>query len=100
MCFYFRFICLCIYLFLVLLRFNVSLARHRGWAGPVAMVTPKPKVVICLQAVRLPLSLGSKLVYRTNTMAFFGITHLGYQNPIGDKMVVNPRGASRPQGKS
>ncbi|XP_059188828.1 uncharacterized protein LOC131971410 isoform X2 [Centropristis striata] len=27
-------------------------------------------------------------------MAFFGLTHLGYQNPIGDKMIVNPRGAS------
>ncbi|XP_047248628.1 testis-expressed protein 49-like [Girardinichthys multiradiatus] len=25
-------------------------------------------------------------------MAFFGLTHLGYQNPIGDKMIVNPRG--------
>ncbi|KAJ8016284.1 hypothetical protein DPEC_G00005600 [Dallia pectoralis] len=24
-------------------------------------------------------------------MAFFGITNLGYQNPIGDKMLVNPR---------
>ncbi|XP_041802636.1 testis-expressed protein 49-like [Chelmon rostratus] len=30
-------------------------------------------------------------------MAFFGLTHLGYQNPIGDKMMVNPRGASRPE---
>ncbi|XP_029291325.1 testis-expressed protein 49 [Cottoperca gobio] len=27
-------------------------------------------------------------------MAFFGLTQLGYQNPIGDKMIVNPRGAS------
>ncbi|XP_067448870.1 sperm microtubule inner protein 11-like [Thunnus thynnus] len=31
-------------------------------------------------------------------MAFFGLTHLGYQNPIGDKLIVNPKGASRPQG--
>ncbi|XP_070695061.1 sperm microtubule inner protein 11 [Pempheris klunzingeri] len=30
-------------------------------------------------------------------MAFFGLTHLGYQSPIGDKMIVNPRGASRRQ---
>ncbi|XP_074499850.1 sperm microtubule inner protein 11 [Sebastes fasciatus] len=30
-------------------------------------------------------------------MAFFGVTNLGYQNPIGDKMIVNPRGASHPQ---
>ncbi|XP_044068528.1 testis-expressed protein 49-like isoform X1 [Siniperca chuatsi] len=30
-------------------------------------------------------------------MSFFGLTHLGYQNPIGDKMIVNPRGASHPQ---
>ncbi|KAM9351007.1 sperm microtubule inner protein 11 [Symphorus nematophorus] len=29
-------------------------------------------------------------------MAFFGITHLGYQNPIGDKMIENPRGATHP----
>ncbi|XP_032377270.1 testis-expressed protein 49 [Etheostoma spectabile] len=28
-------------------------------------------------------------------MAFFGLTHLGYQNPIGDKMIVNPRGPSQ-----
>ncbi|KAM9342429.1 sperm microtubule inner protein 11 [Pholidichthys leucotaenia] len=27
-------------------------------------------------------------------MAFFGLTHLGYQNPIGDKMILNPREAS------
>ncbi|XP_068162656.1 uncharacterized protein [Antennarius striatus] len=27
-------------------------------------------------------------------MAFFGLTHLGYQNPIGDQMIVNPRGES------
>nr|XP_046252397.1 testis-expressed protein 49-like [Scatophagus argus] len=33
-------------------------------------------------------------------MAFFGMTHLGYQNPIGDKMIVNPKGASHPQGLS
>ncbi|XP_072222919.1 sperm microtubule inner protein 11 isoform X1 [Leuresthes tenuis] len=30
-------------------------------------------------------------------MAFFGLTHLGYQNPIGDKLIANPRGASLPQ---
>ncbi|XP_054465437.1 testis-expressed protein 49-like [Anoplopoma fimbria] len=30
-------------------------------------------------------------------MAFFGVTHLGYQNPIGDKMIVNPRAASHPR---
>ncbi|KAF7664394.1 hypothetical protein LDENG_00178240 [Lucifuga dentata] len=30
-------------------------------------------------------------------MAFFGLTYLGYQNPIGDKMIVNPRGASHIQ---
>ncbi|KAF3697113.1 Testis-expressed protein 49 [Channa argus] len=30
-------------------------------------------------------------------MAFFGLTHLGYQNPIGDKMLMNPRGASHSQ---
>ncbi|TKS77836.1 hypothetical protein D9C73_011927 [Collichthys lucidus] len=29
-------------------------------------------------------------------MAFFGLTNMGYQNPIGDKMIVNPRGASHP----
>ncbi|XP_076022585.1 sperm microtubule inner protein 11 [Genypterus blacodes] len=28
-------------------------------------------------------------------MAFFGLTHLGYQNPIGDKMIVNPKGTSQ-----
>ncbi|XP_051280010.1 testis-expressed protein 49-like isoform X2 [Dicentrarchus labrax] len=33
-------------------------------------------------------------------MAFFGLTHLGYQNPIGDKMIVNPKGASHPQDTS
>ncbi|XP_029994617.1 testis-expressed protein 49 [Sphaeramia orbicularis] len=33
-------------------------------------------------------------------MAFFGLTHLGYQNPIGDKMVVNPRGSSSAEGTS
>ncbi|XP_054902321.1 testis-expressed protein 49-like [Poeciliopsis prolifica] len=25
-------------------------------------------------------------------MAFFGLTQLGYQNPIGDNMLINPRG--------
>ncbi|XP_071368816.1 sperm microtubule inner protein 11 [Centroberyx affinis] len=30
-------------------------------------------------------------------MAFFGITNLGYQNPIGDKMIVNPRGSPHAQ---
>ncbi|XP_040007911.1 testis-expressed protein 49-like [Xiphias gladius] len=30
-------------------------------------------------------------------MAFFGLTHLGYQNPIGDKMIVNPPGPSHSQ---
>ncbi|XP_042347045.1 testis-expressed protein 49-like [Plectropomus leopardus] len=29
-------------------------------------------------------------------MAFFGLTHLGYQNPIGDKMTVNRGKASHP----
>ncbi|XP_070823729.1 sperm microtubule inner protein 11 [Chaetodon trifascialis] len=29
-------------------------------------------------------------------MAFFGLTYLGYQNPIGDKMLVKPAEASRP----
>ncbi|KAK2851659.1 hypothetical protein Q5P01_007935 [Channa striata] len=33
-------------------------------------------------------------------MAFFGLTHLGYQNPIGDKMLVSPRGASDSQDGS
>uniref|UniRef100_A0A8C7G7E4 Uncharacterized protein n=1 Tax=Oncorhynchus kisutch TaxID=8019 RepID=A0A8C7G7E4_ONCKI len=28
-------------------------------------------------------------------MAFFGITNLGYQNPIGDKMLVNPRACTK-----
>lgn len=29
-------------------------------------------------------------------MAFFGLTHLGYQNPIGDKMIItNPSRPSR-----
>ncbi|TDH10314.1 hypothetical protein EPR50_G00073970 [Perca flavescens] len=28
-------------------------------------------------------------------MAFFGLTHLGYQNPIGDKMIVSSKGASQ-----
>lgn len=32
-------------------------------------------------------------------MAFFGLTHLGYQNPIGDKSIVNPRGASLSRGE-
>ncbi|XP_075955875.1 uncharacterized protein spmip11 [Anarhichas minor] len=31
------------------------------------------------------------------TMAFFGVTHLGYQNPTGDKMIVNPRAAAHPR---
>ncbi|KAM9750955.1 sperm microtubule inner protein 11 [Menidia menidia] len=32
-------------------------------------------------------------------MAFFGLTDLGYQNPIGDKMITDGRGASlRPDG--
>ncbi|XP_053173968.1 testis-expressed protein 49-like [Scomber japonicus] len=30
-------------------------------------------------------------------MAFFGLTHLGYQNPIGDKLIVSPKGPSQPQ---
>ncbi|XP_031700275.1 testis-expressed protein 49 [Anarrhichthys ocellatus] len=30
-------------------------------------------------------------------MAFFGVTHLGYQNPTGDKMIVNPRAAAHPR---
>ncbi|XP_022594971.1 testis-expressed protein 49-like [Seriola dumerili] len=30
-------------------------------------------------------------------MAFFGLTHLGYQNPIGDKKIVNPTRASQSQ---
>ncbi|XP_071750671.1 sperm microtubule inner protein 11 [Centroberyx gerrardi] len=33
-------------------------------------------------------------------MAFFGITNLGYQNPIGDKMIVNPRGSPHSQDSS
>ncbi|XP_072304613.1 uncharacterized protein [Eucyclogobius newberryi] len=28
-------------------------------------------------------------------MAFFGLTHLGYQNPIGDKLIVSSRGSPR-----
>ncbi|XP_041701010.1 testis-expressed protein 49 isoform X2 [Coregonus clupeaformis] len=32
-------------------------------------------------------------------MAFFGITNLGYQNPIGDKMLVNPRASASHGGK-
>ncbi|KAJ0036240.1 hypothetical protein NQD34_004917 [Periophthalmus magnuspinnatus] len=28
-------------------------------------------------------------------MAFFGLTHLGYQNPVGDKLLVKPSGPSR-----
>ncbi|XP_055022337.1 testis-expressed protein 49-like [Boleophthalmus pectinirostris] len=28
-------------------------------------------------------------------MAFFGLTHLGYQNPTGDKLIVKPSGPSR-----
>ncbi|KAK7881673.1 hypothetical protein WMY93_030082 [Mugilogobius chulae] len=28
-------------------------------------------------------------------MAFFGLTHLGYQNPLGDKLIVSPSGPSR-----
>ncbi|XP_030590503.1 testis-expressed protein 49 [Archocentrus centrarchus] len=31
-------------------------------------------------------------------MAFFGLTYLGYQNPIGDRMILNPRGPSYPNG--
>ncbi len=66
MCFYSRFICLCIYLFisslvefqLCTVCFDASVARPRGWAGLVAMVTPKPKVVIYLQAVCLSVALG------------------------------------------
>lgn len=75
--------------------------------GVVTMVTPKPKVLIYLQAVGLSpgrkfLNIG--LLYRRvkanfGTMAFFGLTNLGYQNPIGDKMIVNSRRASLPQGK-
>ncbi|XP_076596279.1 sperm microtubule inner protein 11 [Chaetodon auriga] len=30
-------------------------------------------------------------------MSFFGLTHLGYQNPIGDRMLLKPGEASRPQ---
>ncbi|XP_068454560.1 sperm microtubule inner protein 11 [Clinocottus analis] len=30
-------------------------------------------------------------------MAFFGVTHLGYQNPIGDNLLVRHRLASHPQ---
>lgn len=30
-------------------------------------------------------------------MAFFGLTNLGYQDPIGDKLIVNPKKSS--QGK-
>ncbi|XP_024230973.1 testis-expressed protein 49 isoform X2 [Oncorhynchus tshawytscha] len=32
--------------------------------------------------------------WRRYLMAFFGITNLGYQNPIGDKMLVNPRASA------
>lgn len=32
-------------------------------------------------------------------MAFLGLTHLGYQNPIGDKLILNPRGAAHSQGE-
>lgn len=34
-----------------------------------------------------------------NVMTFFGLTYLGYQNPIGDRMILNPRGPSNPNGK-
>ncbi|XP_026223654.1 testis-expressed protein 49 isoform X2 [Anabas testudineus] len=30
-------------------------------------------------------------------MAFFGLTNFGYQNPAGDKLIVNPRGAPHSQ---
>ncbi|XP_068585823.1 sperm microtubule inner protein 11 [Cebidichthys violaceus] len=30
-------------------------------------------------------------------MAFFGVTHLGYQSPTGDKMIVNPGAATHPR---
>uniref|UniRef100_A0AAQ6ID40 Testis-expressed protein 49 n=1 Tax=Anabas testudineus TaxID=64144 RepID=A0AAQ6ID40_ANATE len=32
-------------------------------------------------------------------MAFFGLTNFGYQNPAGDKLIVNPRGAPHSQGE-
>ncbi|XP_037539774.1 testis-expressed protein 49-like [Nematolebias whitei] len=31
-------------------------------------------------------------------MTFFGLTHLGYQNPIGDKMLIKPKGALSQDG--
>ncbi|XP_031649830.1 testis-expressed protein 49 isoform X1 [Oncorhynchus kisutch] len=42
----------------------------------------------------------SDCCWRRYLMAFFGITNLGYQNPIGDKMLVNPRASASHRGKS
>ncbi|XP_031583688.2 testis-expressed protein 49 [Oreochromis aureus] len=47
------------------------------------MVMCKRKVLVSLRQVRV-----DKLC---NVMAFFGLTYLGYQNPIGDRMILNPR---------
>lgn len=65
------------------------------------MVTPKPKVVIYSQVSEWKFIydfLYNRIESNVSTMAFFGLTNLGYQDPIGDKLIVNPKKAS--QGKT
>lgn len=65
------------------------------------MVTPKPKVVIYSQVSEWKFIydfLYNRIESNVSTMAFFGLTNLGYQDPMGDTLIVNPKKAS--QGKT
>lgn len=64
------------------------------------MVMCKRKVLVYLQGVLSLVCLYGRFGQTNcNVMTFFGLTYLGYQNPIGDRMIRNPRGPSNPNGK-
>lgn len=65
------------------------------------MVTPKPNDVIYLQVSEWKFIydfLYDRIESNVSIMAFFGLTNLGYQDPIGDTLIVNPKKTS--QGKT
>lgn len=72
----------------LLLTFSTFTSRDTA-SVMVTMVTPKATVVI---------SFFHRLL-NVAGMAFFGLTNMGHQNPIGDKMIGSYRRASPPQGK-
>lgn len=100
---------------LVLLRyfrlcFNVYLARHRecgGYHGYTQSKSCDNFFFFFLQSIALSpwlkveseTTIFIKVKDNVATMAFFGLTNMGHQNPIGDKMIGNYRRASLPQGK-